>query len=84
MGGRAHELQGPRDIGSQLFPVDHRIEHPVLEEKLAALEAWRELLANRLLDDPRSGKSNQRARFTDIQVPQHGKRGGDASGGGVG
>ena len=62
----------------------HGVEHAVLQQELAALEAFGQLLADGLLDDARAGEADQGAGFGDVQVAQHGVAGGDAAGGGVG
>ena len=45
----------------------------MLQEKLRALEASRELLADGLLDNPRTCKADQSARLRQNNIPQHGK-----------
>src|SRR5580704_3753193 len=79
-----HEFQRPREIWFQFLARDHGIEHSVFQEKLGALEPWRQLLPDRLLNHSRSCEANQRARFGDIEIAQHGKRCGHATGGGIG
>ena len=56
----------------------------MFEEELGALEALGELLADGLLDDAGAGEAYESAGFGDVEVPEHGKAGGDAAGGGVG
>jgi hypothetical protein len=56
----------------------------VLQQELGALESFRQLLADGLLDDAGAGESDESAGFGDVEVAQHGEAGGDASGGGVG
>ena len=56
----------------------------MLEQKLAALKPFGQLLANGLLDDARTGEADQRAGFGNIQIAQHGEAGGNAAGGGIG
>ena len=51
----------------------------MLQKELRPLEAFRQLLADRLLNYPRAGKSNQSARLSQYNVAQHCKAGGDAS-----
>src|SRR5689334_22059862 len=48
-GGKA---QQPRQRVLELAAIDDHVEHAVLEQELAALEAFRQLLPDRLLDDP--------------------------------
>jgi hypothetical protein len=55
----------------------------VLEQELGALEAGRQLLADRLLDDARPGEADQRVRLGEDHVAEHRHRGGDAAGGRV-
>ena len=64
--------------------VHHGVQHAVLQQEFAALEALGQLLADGLLDHARAGESDQRAGFGDIQVAQHGERSGHAAGGGIG
>ncbi len=56
----------------------------MLQQELGALEAFREFLADGLLDDARAGEADERAGFGDVEVAEHGEAGGDAAGGGVG
>ena len=53
----------------QLAAIDDHVEHAVLEQELAALEALGQLLADRLLDDARAGEADQRLRLGDVQSP---------------
>jgi hypothetical protein len=48
-------------------PIDDQVEHPVLEQELAALEALGQLLADRLLDDARAGEPSERLRLGDVR-----------------
>ena len=43
--------------GLQLAAIDDHVDHAVLDEELRALEALGQLLADRLLDDPRARRS---------------------------
>src|SRR5712692_993932 len=65
------ETQRPCDVRLHLAPLHHRVQEAVLEQEFAVLESGRQLLADGLLDHPRPGESDQRARLGDIQVPQH-------------
>ena len=56
----------------------------MLEQVFGALEAFRQLLAHRLLDDARAGEADQRAGLGDLDVAQHGEARGDAAGGRIG
>jgi hypothetical protein len=40
--------------------MHHRIQEALLQQELRALKALRQLLPDRLLDHPRSGKTDQR------------------------
>src|SRR4051794_32651451 len=60
------------------------VEEAVFEEELGALEAFGELLADGLLDDAGTGEADEGSGFGDVEVAEHGKAGGDSSGGGVG
>ena len=53
---------------------------PLLEQELAALESFRQLLPDRLLDDARAGEADQRFRLGDVQVAEHREAGRDAAG----
>ena len=53
---------------AQLVAMHHHVDHAVLEQIFGALEAVRELLADGLLDYPRSGKADQRSRLGDMDV----------------
>ena len=53
----------------------------MFEQEFAALKTFRQFLPNRLLDDARPGKSDQRAWFRDIEIAEHGETGGNAAGG---
>ena len=66
------------------FAVHDGVEHAVFEEEFAALESFGKFLSDGLFDDARAGESDQRARFGDVEVAEHGIRSGDAAGGRVG
>src|SRR5207237_5225762 len=68
---RAHEAERARDRRLHLAAIDDEIEHAVLEQELAALEAFRQLLTDGLLDDARPRESDQRFRLRDVQVAEH-------------
>src|SRR5689334_4957321 len=68
----AHEeLQRFRDVGLQLGPRHHRVQHAVLQQELAALETFRQLLPDRLLDHPGTGETDQRSGLRNVEIPQH-------------
>ena len=68
----------------ELAPIDDHVQHAVLEEELAALEALGQLLPDGLLDDARAGEADQRLRLGDVHVAQHGEARGHAAGRGIG
>ncbi len=77
------ELQQTGEGVPQLHPGHHRVHKAVLHLKLRPLEALRQGLADGLLDDPGTGKADQRAGLGQDDVAQGGEAGGDAAGGGV-
>ena len=74
----------PREVGAQLVAVDHHVDHAVVPEIFGALKAFRQLLADGLLDDARPGEADQRAGFGDLDIAEHGVGRGDAAGGRIG
>jgi len=56
----------------------------MFEQEFTGLEAFWELLADGLLDDAGTCESDESAGLCDVEVPEHGKAGGDTAGGGVG
>src|SRR5437660_397317 len=75
---QAEELRQPL---AQLLARHDGVDHPVLQEELAALESLRQLLPQGLLDHPRPGESDQRPRLGQDDVALEGEGGGDPSGG---
>src|SRR5262249_6558789 len=53
----AHESERAREHALQFTSIDDEIEHPFLEEKLAALKPLGKFLPNGLFDDARPGKT---------------------------
>ena len=53
---------------------------PWSREIFGALEAFRQLLADRLLDDARAGEADDRAGLGDVDVAEHRVGRGDAAG----
>ncbi|MNG85530.1 hypothetical protein D3C79_442900 [compost metagenome] len=51
----------------------------MLQQELAALEAFRQLLAHGLLDHARAGEADQCLRLADDHVTEHGQAGGDTT-----
>src|SRR4051794_37153026 len=64
---------------AQIMAVDNHIDHAVCFEILSALKAFRQFFADRLLDDARSGKADERSGLGDMDIAQHGIRRGDAA-----
>ena len=58
---------------------DH-VDHAMIEQIFGFLEAVRQFFADRLLDDARAGKADQRAGFGDVHVAKHRIGRGDAAG----
>ena len=58
---------------SQLWSFYNLINKSMLQQELGSLESFRKLLSDGLLDDTRSGKSNQCIRFCKNNVSKHGK-----------
>src|SRR5688500_341554 len=55
----------------QVLAVDDGVNHSVLEQELGCLEAFGKILADRLLDDPRSCKADDRTRLSENRVAEH-------------
>lgn len=66
------------------MPVDHHVQHAVLEEVLRSLESLREFLSNGLLNNARTCKTDQCVRFGNLNVAEHRVRRRYASRGRVG
>ena len=71
------------DLALHLEAARDAVDHPVLEQKLAALEALGELLADGGLDDARSGEAHEGLGLGDVHVTEEGEAGGDAAGRGM-
>src|SRR5271165_1595809 len=71
--GYLHEVQRARDVVLEIAAMHHGVKHAVLEEKFAALEAFGQLLADGLFDHTRPREADERARFGDVQIAQHGE-----------
>jgi len=68
-----------------LIPALHDFVHKaVVQQELGPLEAFRQLLADGLLDHPGTGKTDQRSRLRKNNVAQHCETGRHAAGGGIG
>ena len=57
----------------EILSLDHHIDHAVFHEELGALEPFGQLLPNRLLDDARTSKSNERVWLSDDHIAEHGE-----------
>ena len=81
---RHQQLEDADQQVAQLVAMGDDVDHAVLAQIFRALEAGRQLLADRLLDDARAGKADHRPRLGDGDVAQHREGGGHAAGGGIG
>src|SRR5690606_19880073 len=54
------------DLAAHLEAARDAVEHAVLEQELAPLEALRELLADGRLDDARTGEADERVGLGDV------------------
>src|SRR5699024_9443800 len=61
--------------------VDDEVDGAMFEQELGALEPFREGFTHGLLDDARTGETDQGARLADVDVAQHGEAGRHAAGG---
>src|SRR5690606_34639253 len=68
LGASAQQADEGREALAQILPVDDGVDHPVLEQELAALEALRKLLADGLLDHAGAGKADERLGLGDDHV----------------
>src|ERR1700749_2817727 len=67
-----HEIESASDIGLHISAMHHSIKHSVLNQELAGLEAFRQFLADGLLDHARTSEADQRSRLGNVQIAQHG------------
>src|SRR5215470_14493442 len=81
---RHHKVESACNVWLQLLPRHHGVEHAVVKQELAALETLRKLLTNGLFNHAGPGKTNQGARFGDIEVSQHSERRRDTARGWIG
>ena len=56
----------------------------MLQQKFAALKAFRQFFPHGLFNHPWSGEANQRLGFSNIQIAEQGQTGGNAAGRGMG
>src|ERR1700722_11914494 len=80
----AEKAQRLRDVRLHLAALDHCVQESVVQQKLAALKASRQLLTDRLLDHPGPRETDQRSRLGDIHTAQHRETRSHATGGRVG
>src|SRR5690606_2826568 len=78
-----HVAEQPRRRVPQGGPGDDFVHLAVLEEELRGLEAFGQILPDRLLDDPLARKADHRTGLRQDHVALHGEGGGDPAGGGV-
>ena len=69
-----------RDGRAQVVAMHHHVDHAVVAQIFGLLEALRQLLADGLLDDARTGEADQRAGLGDVDVAEHRVGRGDAAG----
>src|SRR2546425_1152484 len=68
----------------EVAPLDDHVELSVRQQELRALESLGKRLTDRLGDDRRPGKADQRARLGEDDVAEHREARRDAAGGGIG
>ena len=78
------EANEAREGLAELGARDDRVYKTVLHQVFGRLEVFRQFLADGLLDDAAAGEANSGLGFGENDIAEHGKAGGDASGGGVG
>ena len=75
----ATRIQDIAQTLTQLATGDDHVDRAVIQQELAALEAFRQLLTHGLLDHPRAGKTDQRTRLGNDHVAKHGQAGRDTA-----
>src|ERR1700679_2631564 len=78
------EINGPADVGLKFLARNDGVEEAVLEQKVGVLKTFGECLTDGLFDDARTGETDERARFGNVEVAEHGVTGGDAASCGIG
>jgi len=63
------------DLLPHLAAINDHVDGAVIQKELTALETFREFLPHRLLDDARTGKSDQGIGLGNIDVAKHCKTG---------
>src|ERR687896_2388210 len=74
-----HEVQQLDDVITQLASIDDLVDHAVVQQKLGTLKVFRQLLADSLFDDARTGEPDQRFWFGEYDVAEHRETGSDAT-----
>ena len=64
--------RNPNQLLLHFVPVGHSVEHAVIQQILGALESFGQLLPDRLFHDPGTGETDQRIRFGNMDIAQHG------------
>src|SRR5512143_1746573 len=67
------EIEYPAQDRPHVLARNDHVDHPVLEQELRPLEPRRELLFDRLFDNPGTGETDEALRFRDDDVSEHGK-----------
>jgi hypothetical protein len=74
----------PCNARFEVSAIANLVHETMLAKVFRGLEPLGQILPHRFSDDARSGKSNKRAWFGDVDIAQHGEGSGNASRGGVG
>src|SRR3546814_7999674 len=61
----------PAQRRGQFLAMHHHVDHPVIEQIFGALEAFGELLADRILDHALAREADQRLGLADLDVAEH-------------
>src|SRR5579884_149537 len=69
------ETEQPCKCCAQVAPVNHCVDHAMLENELGVDRTLRQLDMHELFDDTRTSKADQRARLRQDYITQHGKAG---------
>ena len=71
-------------VSFMLGSFHHHVDDAVLQQVFGALKPFGQFFPDGLFDHACAGEADQRAGLGDLDVAQHGERGGDAAGGGIG